>query len=139
MGSQGLLNWAPGMHAIITHNGKRRCSVCLRSGSEMGVSGCEYSVIALGHRLWSLDTVIFCIRCGANSDGRVGKLDSICSGKPDTTYLKLVRRRLTLGRHPRSNMQVGVPEPFTVQGPTLDGLITNHVTEPEIEDEDSAV
>ena len=40
-----------------------------------------------------------------------------------------------LGRHPQSNVHVGVPEPFTVQGPTLEGLIASHVTDQELEQE----
>ena len=70
---KGLLNWDPGMHASITHNGRRRCSVCLMStGNELRITGCDYNVLALGHRLWSLDSLIFCIRCGIYNEGRVG-------------------------------------------------------------------
>ena len=93
-------------------NGRFRCSSCFANSSDGKLaSKCTRDALSLGHRIWVLEHIQFCVLCGSYSIGRLGKLMVACPGKPTTDHLVRSRSRLLSGVHPVSQAPLGSPVP----------------------------
>ena len=64
------------------------------------------------HCLWKLGDYVFCIQCGAHSARRAIGISSVCNGWPKSDSAGDRRVRLSKGRHPITNEELGIPAPI---------------------------
>jgi hypothetical protein len=86
-----------------------RCIKCFSPASSHNRQGsCSGDVWAKGHRIARLGhNIIFCIRCGAYSVGRVHQLMSYCAGAPWSSASRRAKSLICEGRHPNSGVDIG--------------------------------
>ena len=99
-------------HLFRPSAGAFRCALCMiNSSSGFSKSPCEGHAYKLGHRIWFLEGLHFCVRCGAYSGGRIGRLAEQCPGWPATAHLQKAKPKLLLGVHPTGGQFLGIPQP----------------------------
>ena len=92
-----------------------RCVKCFAVSSKASRLGrCSGDCWARGHRLSSVGhNIIFCIRCGAYSIGRVNLLGNSCHGCAFSIATKRAKERLLCGLHPTTKVFISPPKPLT--------------------------
>ena len=106
----------------------KRCVKCFaKSAGGARFGKCPGDVWLLGHRISTIGAdLVFCIRCGAFSMGRVDLLLSTCHGKPTTAATRRAKARLVEGKHPITMTFIAHPKPlcrYFRPSPGIDHLI----------------
>ena len=64
-----------GKHLFRYNSGAYRCALCMiNSTTGSFLKPCKGHTYKLGHRLWFLGSLHFCVRCGAYSGGRIAQV-----------------------------------------------------------------
>ena len=88
------------------------CALCMiNSSSGLSKSPCEGHAYKLGHRICFFGRPHVCVRCGAYSGGRIGRLAVQCPGWPVTDHFQKAKPKLMLAVHPTGGQILGIPQP----------------------------
>jgi len=99
---------------LFVESSSSRCVKCFaKSVGGVRFGKCPGDIWRFGHRMWSVGCdLVFCMRCGAYSVGRVDHLMDSCHGKPTTTATRRHKARLVEGEHPISRVFIAMTKPL---------------------------